>query len=134
MSFTASLEFGSLKVKEIQSCSYSFSRDVDHKGRPASVVYGGTVSISIESTDSNAVLESMVNNKHKAVDGKVIFFKRDEAGATMKELSWVDGYVIAFSESLDAVGKQAMSIHFTVSAREIKIGNAAHVNEWPKAS
>ncbi|HPH82762.1 MAG TPA: type VI secretion system tube protein TssD [Flavobacteriales bacterium] len=132
MSFKAKLKFGS-KEYDVLSCSYSFSRDVDHKGRPSSTVYGGTLSVSIESTEDTTVIESMVNSKHKPVSGSVTFFKREEDGAKMKELTFTDGYVIAFSESIDAIGGQPMSIHFTVSARELKIGNADHVNEWPVA-
>jgi len=132
MSFKASLKFGS-KEYDVLSCSYSFSRDVDHKGRPASTVYGGTVSVTIESTEDTTVIESMVNSKHKPVNGSVTFFKREEDKAKMKEVTFTDGYVIAFSESLDATGGSPMHISFTLSARELKVGNATHVNEWPKA-
>lgn len=132
MSFKAKLKFGS-KEYDVLSCSYSFSRDVDHKGRPASTVYGGTVSCSIESTEDTTIIESMVNSKHKPVNGSVTFFKREEDNAKMKEITWTDGYVIAYSEAIDAVGGSPMHISFTVSARELKIGNADHQNEWPKA-
>lgn len=132
MSFKASLKFGS-KEYDVLSCSYSFSRDVDHKGRPSSTVYGGTVSLSVESTEDTSILESMVNSKHKPFNGSVTFFKREEDGAKMKEITFTDAYVIAFSESIDAIGGSPMSIQFTLSARELKIGNANHVNEWPKA-
>jgi hypothetical protein len=132
MSFKATLKFGS-KEYDVLSISYAFSRDVDHKGRPSSSVYGGTLSVSIESTEDSTVLESMVNSKHKPISGSVTFFKREEDKAKMKELTFTDGYVIAYSESLDTIGSNPMNIHFTISARELKIGNADHVNEWPKA-
>lgn len=132
MSFKATLKFGS-KEYDVLSVSYSFSRDVDHKGRPSSTVYGGTVNFSIESTEDTTVLESMINSKHKPFSGSVVFYKREEDGATMKELTFTDAYVIAFSEALDSTGGNPMSINFTISARELKVGNADHANEWPKA-
>ncbi len=132
MSFKASLYFGS-KQYDLLSCSFSFSRDVDHKGRPSSVVYGGTLSCSIESTEDTTVLESMLNSKHKPISGTVTFFKREEDGAKMKELTYTDGYVIAFNESIEATGGSPMHISFTISARELKVGNATHTNEWPVA-
>jgi hypothetical protein len=132
MSFKASLTFGS-KEYDLLSCSYSFSRDVDHKGRPASIVYGGTVSCSIESTEDTTVIESMLNSKHKPISGKVTFFKREEDNAKMKEITITDGYVIAFTENIEATGGAPMHMSFTISARELKIGNATHTNEWPKA-
>jgi hypothetical protein len=132
MSFKAQLKFGS-KTYDVLSCSFSFSRDVDPKGRPASGVYGGTLSCSVESTEDTTIIESMVNSKHKAQSGSVIFFKREEDGATMKELKFTDAYVIAYHESIEVTGGSPMMISFTLSARELKIGNADHVNEWPKA-
>jgi hypothetical protein len=51
----------------------------------------------------------------------------------MKEITFTDAYVIAYSESLDATGGSPMNISFTLSARELKVGSATHENEWPKA-
>lgn len=132
MSFKATLKFGS-KEYDVLSASYSFSRDVDHKGRPSSTVYGGTINLSIESTDDTTVLESMVNSKHKPISGSIVFYKREEDNATMKEITFTDAYVIAYSEALDATGGAPMNINFTLSARELKVGSATHENEWPKA-
>ena len=132
MSFKAKLKFGS-KEYDVLSCNFSFSRDVDHKGRPASGVYGGTLSCSIESTEDTTIIESMVNSKHKAQSGSVIFFKREEDNATMKELTFTDAYVIAYTEGIEVTGGRPMQINITLSARELKIGNANHVNEWPVA-
>jgi hypothetical protein len=132
MSFKATLNFGSKKY-DVLACSYSFSRDVDHKGRPSSTVYGGTVSLSIESTEDTTILEAMVNSKHKPVSGSVFFYKREEDEAKMKEITFTDAYVIAYSEAIDAIGGHPMNIQFTISARELKVGNAAHANDWPKA-
>jgi len=132
MSFKAKLKFGA-KEYDVLSVSYSFNRDVDHKGRPSSTVYGGTVSVSVESTEDSTILESMINSKHKPFSGEITFFKREEDGATMKLVTFTDSYVIAYNESLDAVGGSPMTISFTLSARELKVGNADHVNEWPVA-
>jgi hypothetical protein len=129
MSFKAKLELGGKKF-DVLHCSYTFRRDVDAKGRPSSGVYGGTVQLEVESTDDTSVLESMINNVYKAVKGKIIFQKREE-DAKMKELDFEDAYIIQYSESLDVVGSNPMTINFVISARKLKMGNAEHVNEWP---
>ncbi len=129
MSFKAKLALGGTNY-DVLHCSYKFGRDVDSKGRPSSGIYGGTVEIQIESTDDTAILEAMVNNQYKALKGTITFQKRDE-DAKMKELSFEDGYVVGFSESLDVVGSNPMTIVFTISARKLKIGNAEHENDWP---
>ena len=131
MSFNAKLKFGSKDGIDVLACDYSLRRDVDTKGRPSSGVYGGTINLTIESTDDTTVIESMVN-QYKPVDG-VITFKKSEEDAKMLEVSWEKGYVIAFQESIDIKGSKPMQIDFTVSAQTIKIGNAEHKNEWPSA-
>ena len=129
MSFKAKLTIGG-KSFDVLHCSYSFRRDVDNKGRPSSGVYGGSVQLEIESTDDTSVLESMINNVYKAFSGTVTFQKRDE-DAKMKELSFEDGYIVQYSEALDSIGSNPMTINFVISARKIKVGNAQHENEWP---
>jgi hypothetical protein len=129
MSFKAKLTVGG-KSFDVLHCSYTFRRDVDPKGRPASNVYGGSVQLEIESTDDTSVLESMLNNVYKSVSGSVTFQKREE-DAKMKELTFEDGYIVQYSESLDNVGDNPMTISFVVSARKLKVGSAEHVNEWP---
>lgn len=115
---------------DVLHCSYAFRRDVDPKGRPSSNVYGGTVQLEIESTADTSVLSTMLNNVYKAVSGKVTFQKREE-DAKMKELTFEDAYIVQYSESLDIVGDNPMTISFVVSARKLKVGEAEHVNDWP---
>lgn len=129
MSFKAKLKIGG-KDFDVLHCSYSFRRDVDAKGRPSSGVYGGTVQFEIESTEDTSVLESMINSVYKPQKGSVIFKKREE-DATMKELTFEDAYIIQYSEALDSIGSNPMTINFVISARNLKIGKAEHTNEWP---
>jgi hypothetical protein len=129
MSFNAKLKFGGKDGIDVLACDYKLQRDVDAKGRPSSGVYGGTINISIESTDDTSIVESMVN-QYKPVDG-VITFKKSDEDAKMKELSFEKAYVISFQETIDVKGAKPMQMDFTISAEKIKIGNAEHKNEWP---
>lgn len=129
MAFKAQLKIGS-KEFDVISCDYALFREVDGKGRPASRVYGGTVDLVIESTDDTSVIEAMVNNQFKPLDGVVTFKKSDE-DAKMKELSFTKGYIIKFGESFSTLDNKTMLISFTVSAETLKIGSAEHHNDWP---
>lgn len=129
MSFNAKLKFSGKDGIDVLACDYKLTRDVDAKGRPSSGVYGGTINLTIESTDDTSIIESMVN-QYKPVDGTVTFKKSDE-DAKMKELSFEKAYVISFQESIDVKGAKPMQMDFTISAEKIKIGNAEHKNEWP---
>ena len=130
MAFKAQLKIGSNEF-DVISCNYALRREVDGKGRPASVVYGGTVDLVIESSDDTSIIEAMVNNQFKPLDGTVTFKKSDE-DAKMKELSFEKGYIVNFAESFGTLDSKPMLISFTVSAQTLKIGSAEHKNDWPK--
>ena len=130
-SFRASLELGGKEFDVLYS-EYSFSRDTDKKGKPASNVYGGRVTVQIESTEDSSVVEAMLNSQFKSIDGKIIY-KKTEEDAKMKEVEFKNAYLVHYKEILDVNGEVPMSIRFTVSAEEIIIGNATIDNRWPKA-
>jgi len=130
MAFKATLTFSG-KDYDVLQCSYSLHRDVDPKGRPTSGIYGGKIDIVVESNQDTSVIEAMVNNQFKTVTGKLIIKKQDE-DAKMKEISFTDGYIIYFSEGMNAYSDSPMTLSFQISARQIKIGDADHENDWPK--
>ena len=112
-------------------CSYSLKRDVDSKGRPSSNIYGGKITVRVESTEDTTILETMVN-QFKPFNGSIEFKKGDEEGK-MKELTFENAYIIEFSEGIDIVGTAPMSISVTISAQTIKIGGAEYEENWPTA-
>jgi hypothetical protein len=129
MSFNAMLSIdGGAEVRVLHS-SYALNRDVDSTGRPSSLVRGGVVNIEIESTDDNSLFAWMVD-QYTTKNGKITFYKRDSK-TKMKELSWENGYLVSMTEALDAMGENPMTIHFTISAQKITVGDATHENPWP---
>jgi hypothetical protein len=132
MAFKARLKMAS-KEYDVLACSYVLNRDVDHKGRPSSGVYGGTIDVEIESTEDTSIVEAMVNNQFKPLAGSVLF-KKSEEDAKMKELTFEDAYIVKYAEGINIVGNDPMKLRFTISARKLKLGSAEHVNDWPKAN
>lgn len=120
------------KEFDVLQCNFSLSRDVDAKGRPSSGVYGGTVHIELESTADTSVIEAMVNNQYKPISGSIVF-KRGDEDAKMKELSFEDGYIIQYNEGITANNDVPMTLSFVISARKLKLGDAEHYNDWPRA-
>ena len=118
------------KEHDVLHCSYSLRRDVDPKGRPSSAVMGGTVQLEVESTEDTSILEGMLKIG-KGVEATVTFFKRDEKDQKMKELKLTNAYCVQFTESLDSVGANPMTINFVLSARKLEVGNAVLENSWP---
>ncbi|WP_196892266.1 type VI secretion system tube protein TssD [Aureivirga marina] len=130
-SFRASLELGGKNFDVLYS-NYEFSRDTDKKGKPASGVYGGRITVEIESTADTSVLEAMLNSQFKMTEGKVIYKKTDE-DSKMKEIIFKNAYIVYYRETLDVSGETPMKIRVTFSAEEMSVGNAAIENRWPVA-
>ena len=130
-SFRASLELEGKEFDVLYS-EYSFSRDTDKKGNVSSNVYGGRITLEIESTENSSIIESMLNSQFKTVNGKIIYKKTDE-DAKLKEVEFKNAYIVYYKEILDVSGEVPMKIKFTVSAEEILSGNASINNRWPKA-
>ncbi|MBO7442504.1 MAG: type VI secretion system needle protein Hcp [Paludibacteraceae bacterium] len=130
MAFRSTLNLGG-KEYDVLDCNYSLKRDVDSQGRPSSNIYGGRISVRVESTEDTTILETMVN-QFKPFNGSIVFKKGDEEGK-MKELTFENAYIIEFAEGIDIVGTAPMSISITISAQIIKIGGAEYEENWPKA-
>lgn len=54
MAFKARLQFSGNEY-DVLNADYSFTRDVDSKGRPSSSVYGGTINVEVESTEDTSI-------------------------------------------------------------------------------
>lgn len=129
MAFRATLNIGG-KEFDVIRCDYELNRDVDPKGRPASNIYGGKVNVVVESTGDTSILDSMVNQFQPST-GSIIYKKGDEE-AKMKELTWENGRIVAFKETLDTVGTHPMLIAFSVSAQILKVGDVQFEQNWPQ--
>lgn len=114
------------KEHPVQSFSYSLRQQTDHTGQPASETQGGDIHITLESTKENEFLEWMCDS-YMRKDGKITIQKSEEEGK-LKEFNFSDAFMTDFSESFGESGNG--SISFSLSAREISMGNATHLNEW----
>ena len=128
MSFKAKFKAGDTECNII-SCHYKLHQEVDVTGRPSSVTRGGIIELVVESTGSTELFEWMCNSFEKK-DGAITFLKRDSE-ATLKELTFKEGWIIAYDETFTASTDTPFNIAFSISAREITLGNGTHVNEWP---
>lgn len=115
---------------DVLSCSYAFSRNTDHKGKPVSDTSGGTVSLALESTEETKLLESMLNTPEKPMDC-TIDFQQSESTASLKKIELKEAYIISYSESFS--DGSPMVYQITISAKDIKLGSAELKNDWPKA-
>src|SRR5690606_38268339 len=127
MSFKAKLSVAG-KEYNVLDCSYQMHQEVDATGRPSSITRGGRINVTVESTQETDLFEWMCNNFERK-DGSITFLKPD-SDATMKELKFSEGYLIKFDEQYDSSNVNPMIIIFTISAKEITMGNGSHANDW----
>jgi len=127
MSFKAKLSVAG-KDYVVLHCSYSLQQETDATGRPSSITRGGKINVTVESNSGTELFEWMCNNFERK-DGSLVFLKRD-SDATMKELKFKEGYLTEFEEKFAASNTNPMLITFTISAKEISLGNGTHANEW----
>ena len=127
MAFKATFEAKGKKF-DVLSCSYAFSRNIDHKGRPSSDTSGGTINLALESTEDTTLLESMLNTAEKGMDCSVDFQQNDST-QSLKKIELKQAYVIQYSESFSDGAPMVYQV--TLSAKEIKLNTAELKNDWP---
>ena len=127
-SFRATLNFAGKDYDCLYS-SYTLTRNVDAKGLVSSGVLGGTLTMRVESTDDDAIIDAMVTSQFKPIDGLLTFKKANE-DSKMKTVEWKEGYVVSFRESFDANDEKTATILFTISAKTLIMGSATHENRW----
>ena len=128
MSFRAEVNLAGV-LMDCLECNFELSRETNAKGQAASGVYGGRINMVVESTADTTIIEKMVNNQFTPTEGSVTFKKPDE-DATMKVLEFTNSYIVHFKEVLNVNDSTPMTIHFTVSAETITMGDATHDNRW----
>ena len=126
MSFKAKMTVAGTDYNVV-SCSYGLNQSVDSSGRPTSETKSTDISVLVESSEDNSLMEWAVDSYGKK-DGSIVFNKIDQ-DQKMKQLDFTDGYVTAYVESF---GGDTMMMSIVISCRKIKVGNAEVDNGWPQ--
>lgn len=127
MAFKSRLSVGG-KELNILDCSYELFQEIDATGRPSSVTRGGTITLTVESTGDSFFYEWMTDNFDRK-DGSIQYIKRD-TDAKLKEVKFTEGYLVRYKENFNSTGGNPLTETFTISARELVIGNGTLKNEW----
>ena len=128
MAYNAVLDFEGKEFDVVRS-ECRIERGVDSKGRPNSNLFGGRVTLQIESNEDTMIFEHMAS-QFKPNSG-TITFRKDEVDV-MKELKWENGYIVSFEENMKNTNGAPMMIRFTVSAQTIIVGGETLKQNWPE--
>jgi len=111
----------------VMSCAYGLSQSVDASGRPTSEAKSTDITVLVESSEDNSLMEWAVDSYGKK-NGSIVFNKIDQ-DQKMKQLDFTDGYLTSYAETF---GGDTMMMSVSISCRKIKVGNAEVDNGWPQ--
>ena len=126
---TATIKADGIKEREVLYVRYELNQQTDVEGQPTGTTRGGKIYVKVKSNDdgNTDILEWMIDT-YMSKSGTISFPNRQ--GGEMKHLSFKEGYVVEYAETYDSTNDLLQYEEFTISAKEIQIGNARHNNRW----
>ena len=126
---TATINADGIAEREVIFVRYELNQQTDVEGQPTGTTRGGKIYVKVKSNDdgNTDILEWMVDT-YMSKSGKISYPNRQ--GGEMKHLDFKEGYVVEYAETYDSTNSLLQYEEFTISAKEISIGNAHHDNRW----
>ena len=126
---TATINADGIQEREVLFVRYELNQQTDVEGQPTGTTRGGKIYIKVKSNDdgNTQLLEWMIDT-YMSKSGTISFPNRQ--GGEMKHLSFKEGYVVEYAETYDSTNSLLQYEEFTISAKEIQVGNARHNNRW----
>ena len=126
---TATISADGIQEREVLFVKYELNQQTDVEGQPTGTTRGGKIRVKVKSNDdgNTDILEWMIDT-YMSKSGTISYPNRQ--GGEMKHLSFKEGYVVDYSETYDSTNEILQYEEFTISAKEIQIGNARHNNRW----
>lgn len=126
---TATISADGIQEREVIFVKYELNQQTDVEGQPTGTTRGGKITVKVKSNDdgNTDILEWMIDT-YMSKSGTISFPNRQ--GGEMKHLSFKEGYVVEYAETYDSTNSLLQYEEFTISAKEIAIGNAHHNNRW----
>ena len=126
---TATISADGIQEREVIFVKYELNQQTDVEGQPTGTTRGGKITVKVKSNDdgNTDILEWMIDT-YMSKSGTISFPNRQ--GGEMKHLSFKEGYVVEYAETYYSTNSLLQYEEFTISAKEIAIGNARHNNRW----
>jgi len=126
---TATINADGIQEREVLFVRYELNQQTDVEGQPTGTTRGGKIYVKVKSNDdgNTELLEWMIDT-YMSKSGTISFPNRQ--GGEMKHLSFKEGYVVEYAETYDSTNSLLQYEEFTISAKEIQVGNARHNNRW----
>ncbi|MCK4538977.1 MAG: hypothetical protein KAV42_09300 [Candidatus Krumholzibacteria bacterium] len=126
------LEIDGVVFKNVYSVSYVLYTAKDETGRPADRAHAGVITVRRESDETVDIARwAMDSSKPNWKNGKVTFRNPDDA--TMKELTWENGFITAYQEHVPHIKNnpdEQLWEEFEISCEKLSINDAEIDNLW----
>lgn len=115
--------------REIMYVRYELNQQTDVEGQPTGTTRGGKIYFKVKSNDDgNTDLLEWMCDTYMSKSGTISWPNRQ--GGEMKHLDFKEGYMVEYAETYDNKNEVQQYEEFTISAKEIQVGNARHNNRW----
>ena len=120
---------------DILRFNQKFQRDVDPKGRPCSVYYGGEIYVQFESTDNMQLFRKMIDEDLPTIDGSIEVFAGSDK-VCVKRIEFKEAYVYSYGEDIQCIGWAPMTTTVAISPMRLDYNNniLRLDRKWPRAS
>ncbi len=126
---TATINADGIQEREVLYVRYELNQQTDVEGQPTGTTRGGKIYVKVKSNDDgNTDLMEWMCDTYMSKGGTISFPNRQ--GGEMKHLDFKEGYVVEYAETYDSTNSLLQFEEFTISAKEIQVGNARHNNRW----
>ena len=126
------LKIDGVGFKNVYEVSYRVYTAKDETGRPSDRAHAGVIRVKRESDESGDIARwAMDSSKPNWKNGEVLFKNPDDA--TMKELTWENGFITAYEEHVPHIKDnpdEQMWEAFEISCQKLTIKDAEIDNLW----
>lgn len=118
-----------IEERQVIFLHYEFNQQIDIEGQPVGRTRGGQITLKVRTPkDGNTDIVEWMCNSYMSKNGVISIPRLD--GSELKRITFSDGYVVSYSETYDRRQELVLHEEFTITAREIKVGNTKHDNNW----
>lgn len=114
----------------LEEFDLEFGQEVNTKGKPDSLLYGGRITITISEVPDESINAWMMNSYQKQ-DGEFRFLVNDgmiNQGAVL-QIQFRDAYCTDYRKTLNPQGAGSLTT-LVISPRYIRVGNEEFENRW----
>ena len=127
------LEVDGVAYKNVYQISYELYTSKDETGRPTDRAHAGLIKVTRESDENSDISRwAMDSSQPNWKAGKVIF-KDPKSESTMKELTWEEGFITKYVETIPHVKENPddqVFEYFEISCHRLAIGDSQIDNRW----